>query len=204
MRTKPPKLIRRRNVILAAPAIFSAPSVMAAIATPPQPEGPFYPRAIPEDSDADLTRFGDRTLDGEVIEISGQVFDLKRRPIPGTTVEIWHCDQNGIYPHVGRNNGGLANPYFQGFGAVTTGPDGTYRFRTIRPGLYPGRVRHVHFKVRPNWLDTLTTQMYFPEEKGNAQDFLLNRAGNAQSKTALIAQRTDGPPDRYVFDIFVS
>ena len=201
---KRPELIQRRKLILAAPALLAANSALAAIATPRQMEGPFYPRTIPEDSDADLTRNGDRTADGEVIEMSGQVFDLARTPVAEATVEIWHCDPRGIYPHVGRNNGGLADPNFQGFGAVKTAADGSYRFRTIRPGVYPGRVRHIHVKVRRSGSPTLTTQMYFPEEDSNAEDFLLTRAGNAESKAALIAHRIDGPPVRYVFDIFVT
>lgn len=201
---KPPKLIRRRSVILAAPALLTAPSALAAIVTPRQTEGPFYPRTTPEDSDADLTQYGDRAPEGEVIEMVGQVFDLGRTPIAGAMVEIWHCDTAGIYPHVGRNNGGLADPNFQGFGAVVTETDGAYRFRTIRPGVYPGRVRHIHVKVRRTGAPTLTTQMYFPEEEGNAEDFLLTRVGNSESKAALIARRVDGPPVRYVFDVFIS
>lgn len=199
-----PKLIHRRSLILAAPALLTAPSALAAIATPRQAEGPFYPSTIPEDSDADLVRNGDRTAQGEVIEMAGQVFDLGRTPVKDAIVEIWHCDRAGIYSHVGRNNGGLADPDFQGFGSVRTGADGAYRFRTIRPGIYPGRVRHIHVKVRRNGAPTLTTQMYFPEEDGNDQDFLLTRAGNADTKAALIAKRVDGPPVRYVFDVFVT
>ena len=178
----------RRSVILAAPM------ALAAAATPSQSEGPFYPLQLPADRDFDLTAFGDRRAQGEVIEMAGQVRDLAGRPVPDAVVEIWHCDPAGIYPHVGRNNGGLADPDFQGFGAVAVGPDGGYRFRTIRPGLYPGRVRHIHVKVRrPQGV--LTTQMYFPEEE-NGGDFLFRRGGQA-----LVAARIDGPPPRYVFDI---
>ena len=134
--------IPRRSLILAAPAVLCLPLKVLAAAgpTPRQAEGPFYPKTIPEDRDADLVSFNGRDFGGEVIEMAGQVFDLARAPVPGAVVEIWHCDPAGIYPNVGRNNGGLADPGFQGFGAVRTGADGGYRFRTIRPGVYPGRV----------------------------------------------------------------
>ena len=196
-----PRSLHRRTVLLAAPALLTMPSVVAAAtATPRQTEGPFYPRIIPDDSDADLTRFGDRIPKGEVIEMAGQVRDLTGTPAAGATVEIWHCDPAGVYPHVGRNNGGLADPDFQGFGAVRTGGDGAYFFRTIRPGIYPGRVRHIHVKVRRQGAPTLTTQMYFPEED-NSGDVLLSRVSDSST---LIARRIDGPPLRYEFDIYVT
>lgn len=195
-------MIPRRAVLLAAPVILSLPlKALAAIeATPRQAEGPFYPKTIPEDRDADLVTFNGRDFGGEVIEMTGQVSDLTRTPVQGAVVEIWHCDPAGIYPNVGRNNGGLADPSFQGFGAVRTGTDGSYQFRTIRPGIYPGRVRHIHVKVRTNGRPALTTQMYFPEEQDNADDFLLRRVSD---RAALIASRIDGPPVRYQFDVFL-
>lgn len=194
-----PKHPNRRRLLLAAPALLVLPGLTRVPEgpTPAQMEGPFYPRTMPTESDADLTRYGDRTVAGEVVEMAGQVRDLKGMPIQGAIVEIWHCDGQGIYPHVGRNNGGLADPDFQGFGAVKTATDGAYLFRTIRPGLYPGRVRHIHVKVRHS-KGVLTTQMYFPEED-NSGDFLFLRGGDA-----LVASRVDGPPPRYVFDVFVA
>ena len=198
----PQDLIHRRCLLLAAPALLLLPrSALAREAqTPSQAEGPFYPRTIPGDRDADLVTFNGRDFGGEVIEMAGQVFDLARAPVPEAVVEIWHCDPAGIYPNVGENNGGLADPGFQGFGAVRTGTDGGYRFRTIRPGVYPGRVRHIHVKVRTPGRPVLTTQMYFPEEKDNAGDFLFRRVSNS---AALVAERSDGPPVRYRFDIFL-
>ena len=192
--------LTRRKVLMAAPAILVFPSslVGAAEQTPKQMAGPFYPRKLPEDQDADLTEFLGRQTKGEVIEMAGHVKDLAGQAISGAVVEIWHCDPAGIYPHVGRNNGGRADPDFQGFGMVRTGSDGAYRFRTIRPGVYPGRVRHIHVKVRREGSRTFTTQMYFPEED-NDDDFLFANGG-----TALLADRIDGPPVRYVWDIFLA
>ena len=200
MSDAPASLIHRRTLLLAAPALLPTPACAAASdgRTPRQTDGPFYPRTIPGDSDADLVTFNGRDFGGEVIEMAGQVMDLACTPIPGAVVEIWHCDPAGIYPHVGRNNGGVADPNFQGFGAVATGPDGAYRFRTIRPGVYPGRVRHIHVKIKRQGSSVLSTQMYFPEED-NAGDFLYRRGGDA-----LLARRIDGPPVRYQFDIFLA
>lgn len=202
MSNQRPAVIPRRSLLLGAPAILCLPlKALAAVeATPRQAEGPFFPKTFPDDRDADLVTFNGRDFGGEVIEMAGQVFDLTSAPVPGAVVEIWHCDPAGIYPHVGENNGGLADPGFQGFGAVRTGVDGGYSFRTIRPGLYPGRVRHIHVKVRTDGRPTLTTQMYFPEETDDAGDFLLRRASDP---AALIAERIDGPQVRYRFDMFL-
>lgn len=38
------------------------------------------------------------------------------------------------------------------------------------PGRDPGRTRHIHVKVTPPSGSTLTTQLYFPGDPGNATD----------------------------------
>jgi protocatechuate 3,4-dioxygenase beta subunit len=40
----------------------------------------------------------------------------------------------------------------------------------VLPGIYEGRTRHIHVKVRPPRRPTLTTQLYFPNTTQNAQD----------------------------------
>jgi len=51
-----------------------------------------------------------------------------------------------------------------------TDAQGRYGFETIVPGLYPGRTRHFHLKVQAPGGRILTTQLYFPDEAGNARD----------------------------------
>ncbi|SFD14899.1 protocatechuate 3,4-dioxygenase beta subunit [Tropicimonas isoalkanivorans] len=188
----------RRRLALGAPALLLGATVSGPVSalttTPKQSEGPFYPRNIPSDSDADLTVFNNKRAPGEVIEMVGRLFTTKGQLLPGGRIEIWHCDVNGVYAHVGRNT----PPGFQGFGAVRTDSSGAYRFRTTLPGIYPGRTRHIHVKVRGANGAALTTQMYFPGEPGNERDGLLRRARNP---AALIARNEPGPPPRYVFDI---
>ncbi|MCC0056780.1 MAG: hypothetical protein H6883_11650 [Rhodobiaceae bacterium] len=191
----------RRKLVLGAPALLLGVAIsrpaLALSPTPRQSEGPFYPRSIPTDSDADLTVFDGVRAPGEVIEMAGRLLDAKGQALPGGHIEIWHCDINGDYAHVGRP----ALPGFQGYGAVRTDVAGGYRFRTTLPGVYPGRTRHIHVKVRSADGSDLTTQMYFPGEPGNQRDGLLRRAGNSE---ALIARLEPGPPPRYIFDIVLS
>jgi protocatechuate 3,4-dioxygenase beta subunit len=53
--------------------------------------------------------------------------------------------------------------------------EGRYRFRTIVPGAYEGRTRHIHVKVAPPGARLLTTQLYFPGEPKNRKDGLFRR-----------------------------
>jgi protocatechuate 3,4-dioxygenase beta subunit len=105
------------------------------------------------------------------------VSDAAGRAVPGAVVEIWQCDQAGHYHHPG--DGGRADPLFQGFGRVTVGADGNYRFRTIRPAAYSGRTPHIHLKVRLDRRELLTTQVYVQGDPGNARDFLWQRLREA-------------------------
>lgn len=191
----------RRKLILATPALLFGAAVSGPVhaltATPRQSEGPFYPRIIPSDSDADLTVFNGERAPGEVMEMVGRLFNARGQPVSGGRIEIWHCDVNGVYAHVGQS----ALPGFQGFGAVRTDASGGYRFRTTLPGIYPGRTRHIHVKVSAEDGQALTTQMYFPDEPGNERDGLLQRSTNPG---ALIARREEVTPPRYKFDIVLT
>lgn len=173
----PPDLRRRR---LLAAALAAAPTLLFASApraslgrrpTPAQTEGPFYPVELPGDTDFDLLRNGALQYpEGQPTWLEGSVSDIAGRPVAGASVEIWQCDHAGHYHHPG--DGGRADERFQGFGRVTVGADGRYRFRTIRPAPYSGRTPHIHLKVRLGKRELLTTQVYVRGDPGNAADFL--------------------------------
>jgi protocatechuate 3,4-dioxygenase beta subunit len=160
-------------------------------ATPSQTEGPFYPVSLPADSDADLLRNGSAQYrQGQPAWVEGEVTDLQGKPVAGSVVEIWQCDHAGHYHHPG--DGGKADPDFQGFGRVTVGADGRYRFRTIRPVAYSGRTPHIHVKVRQGRRELLTTQLYVEGDPHNERDFLWRRL-DAVDRTALTAAFRPGP-----------
>lgn len=69
---------------------------------------------------------------------------------------------------------------------MLTAADGAYRFKTILPGLYPGRTRHLHFKVIAPGFRDLTTQMYFADEPDNARDGLLRRVPEVQRSSVVV------------------
>jgi protocatechuate 3,4-dioxygenase, beta subunit len=184
-----PTLLGRRAVaaaLVAAPALWLGPRAQPAAgrrATPAQTEGPFYPVVLPQDTDYDLLRNGTLNYpDGQSAWVEGSVSDLAGKPLAGALVEIWQCDHAGHYHHPA--DGGKADGRFQGFGRVTVGADGFYRFRTLRPVAYAGRTPHIHVKVRLGQRELLTTQLYVADDPGNARDFLWKRL-NAADRAAL-------------------
>ena len=166
--------------------------------TPSQTEGPFYPLTLPADSDFDLLRNGGATYPhGQPAWVEGTVRDTSGRPVAGALVEIWQCDHAGHYHHPG--DGGRADPAFQGFGRVSVGPDGRYRFRTFKPAAYAGRTPHIHVKVRLDRRDLLTTQLYVAGEPGNARDVLWRRLSpdGRAALTAPFTAASDGLQARF-------
>ncbi len=170
----------------------------AAVPTPSQTAGPFYPppRMRPGDTDWDLVKVAGKVREagGEVMHLSGRVLDRDGRPVPEVLVEIWQCDANGRYLHQRDRGEAARDPHFQGYGATRTDADGRYRFRTIRPVPYPGRTPHIHARlVRPDDSE-LITQIYLKGQPLNQRDFIFRRLGRAGQAAASIdpARRGDG------------
>lgn len=187
-----PSLLRRRSVaaaLVAVPVLWLGPRaqpVASRRATPSQTEGPFYPVALPRDSDPDLLRNGALVYpEGQPAWVEGQVSDLAGQPVAGARVEIWQCDHAGHYHHPG--DGDRADRRFQGFGSITVAADGRYRFRTLKPVAYAGRTPHIHVKVKLGQRELLTTQLYVAGEAGNPRDFLWRRLDEADRAALTVA-----------------
>jgi protocatechuate 3,4-dioxygenase beta subunit len=155
--------------------------------TVPQTIGPFYPVVRPLDQDADLTIVRGRRgrARGRVIEVVGRVLDLDGRPVPNAKLDLWQANAAGRYAHPGDDNPAPLDPDFQGSAAFTADAEGRFRFRTVKPGAYPGRVPHLHFDVRGRER-RIVTQMYFPGEPGNSQDSILARIPAGPLRERLI------------------
>jgi protocatechuate 3,4-dioxygenase beta subunit len=172
--------------LIAAPALHlrALAQALSRRLTPAQTEGPFYPLALPADSDADLLANGGlRYAKGQPAWVEGTVSDMDGRPVRGAVVEIWQCDEQGRYHHPG--DGDRADRAFQGFGKVAVDGEGRYRFRTIRPVAYGGRAPHIHVKVKLAARELLTTQLYVQGDAGNARDFLWQRLRSEDERAAL-------------------
>lgn len=128
--------------------------------TPPQAAGPFFTPGSPRR--ADLLEPG---LPGRPMTLTGLVLGRDCRPVAAALVDLWHCDGDGHYDNAG----------FRCRGHQLTTAAGAFRFRTVMPGLYPGRTRHFHVRVQAPNGPLLTTQLYFPGEPANARDGIWRR-----------------------------
>lgn len=160
---------------LAWPALASSRRVLPAMT-----EGPFYPVRRPLDDDADLTRVSGQTAaaQGEWLDVHGVVVDANGRLIDGAAVEIWQCDVHGSYRHP-RGAGPRVDEGFQGFGATVSDAQGAFRFRSIRPVVYPGRAPHIHLKVLHPSFGERVSQWFVAGDEGNERDFLFRRLSAA-------------------------
>jgi protocatechuate 3,4-dioxygenase beta subunit len=124
-------------------------------ATIEQTEGPYFTPNSPER--ASLLEEG---LPGTKLVVTGYVYSTDCRPIEGALLDFWHADDSGEYDNVG----------YRLRGHQFTDEAGRYDLTTIVPGIYTGRTRHIHVKVQAPNEPVLTTQLYFPDEPGNASD----------------------------------
>ncbi len=194
------RTLRRRHALFALSALGVAPlahSQSAARGTPTQSLGPFYPRdefERPDQTDADLLAFdGDRLLSrGIPLFLAGRVRNLRGAPVAAAEVEIWQCDANAVYHHPAGGAVTERDPNFQGYGRTLTDADGGFRFRTIKPVAYPGRTPHIHVRIAPRGGRVLATQLYLPDEPGNARDFLFRQLSrDEQTRVTLRLRPTD-------------
>ncbi|HMM91944.1 dioxygenase family protein [Bradyrhizobium sp.] len=125
-----------------------------------QTEGPYFKPSSPER--IELIEEG---MAGQPIELAGFVLTRACRPLAGALLDFWQADDQGRYDNSG----------FRLRGHQFTDAEGRYRLRSVVPGLYPGRTRHIHVKVQPRDGRVLTTQLYFPGEPVNRTDGLFRR-----------------------------
>lgn len=172
--------ISRRQLVvgLGGGSLLLSPPLLLAqrLLTPAQTLGPFYPDQLPLDRDNDLLQVeGHAELaEGIRVQLHGQILDVRGMPLAGARVEIWQVDARGIYLHSRGGDRAQRDSHFQGYGHFTTGRDGRYRFRTIRPVAYPGRTPHIHVAVTLPGQPRFATQCYIRGEPRNQSDGLLN------------------------------
>lgn len=170
---------------------------------------PMPPRPAVSPSEADFTRIapGRPLAAGQIIAVTGRVLDEDGRPVRGTLMEIWNANTYGRYSHsMDSQTEAPLDPNFYGFGRVLTDDDGTYRLRTIKPGAYIARSDigwwrppHVHFSIVGSGV-RLVTQMYFPNEPLNRQDFIHMTIPETE-RNRVIANPADS--NTFRFDIVV-
>jgi protocatechuate 3,4-dioxygenase alpha subunit len=172
--------------------------------TPSQTVGPFFHDALSWPGGEILVRA--ETL-GDRIAIVGRILDGDGRPVPDALVEIWQANAAGRYSHPEDTQAKPLDPAFHGFGRCASGPDGGFRFSTIRPGRVPGRgnaLQAAHINVglfARGLLRRLVTRIYFEDTAENAEDPVLALVPDPARRATLLAKRVTGVGAVYRFDI---
>ncbi|WP_144140976.1 catechol 1,2-dioxygenase [Paraburkholderia sp. BCC1884] len=141
--------------------------------TPRTIEGPLYVAGAPVREGVSRIDI-DPDEDAGPLVIRGTVTGPDGKPVAGALVECWHANSKGFYSHFDPTR---AQSEFNLRGAVSTGSDGKYEFRTLMPvgygcpphgatqqlldvlGRHGNRPAHVHFFVTSDKSRKLTTQI---------------------------------------------
>jgi catechol 1,2-dioxygenase len=134
---------------------------------------------------------------GIPMNLSGTVYkEDGKTPLNNALVEIWQCDENEHYDN--------ASDDYLFRGAIKTGNNGKYNFKTIVPVPYKAnqdneaswRPAHIHMRISVADQQDLITQIYFKGDKyietdrsasaPQAVDRILNISKNVAGENAVI------------------
>jgi protocatechuate 3,4-dioxygenase beta subunit len=172
---------------------------------PADPEGvelwaPVFGARDVDPLEADLTVQHRGEPVGERMVVTGRVTDGDGRPVADQLVEIWQANAAGRYIHQRDQHPAPLDANFTGTGRTLTGPDGSYRFVTIKPGPYPWRNHrnawrpaHIHFSLfGTDFTQRLVTQMYFPGDPLFPLDPIFNSITDPKARERLVATYDHG------------
>ena len=120
--------------------------------------GPYYRPGAP--IRRDLVQPGTK---GDITRFAGTIFGNDgRTPEKNALVEIWHCNENGVYDNTTDD--------YMYRASWKTGADGKYDFKTIMPVPYKVtetryRPAHIHMRISGTTGQDLVTQIYFKGDK---------------------------------------
>ncbi|QRM57626.1 intradiol ring-cleavage dioxygenase [Sinorhizobium sp. BG8] len=137
--------------------------------------GPFHVADAPE-----LPMGANICLDrkGEDMVIGGRILDTEGRPIADAVIDVWQANDEGFYDVQQKG----IQPDFNLRGVFRTGEDGRYWFRAVKPkfypipddgpvgqllgslGRHPYRPAHLHYIIRADGYETLTTHIFDPHD----------------------------------------
>ncbi len=137
---------------------------------------------------------------GELITITGSVFDGTGWAIRDAMLESWQADASGIYP----GEKGADSAVFGFCRFATDKSDGQFSLRTLKPGRVQTRTGatmapHINLWIVARGINIgLSTRIYFDDDD-HSDDPLLERIEQRQRVKTLIAKKVgDGA---YRFDI---
>lgn len=140
--------------------------------------GPFFRENAPEyamghDIVQDRSTRNHEGKQGESTFMFGTLTDVDGKPIEGATIDVWHDAINGLYEQQDPNQ-----PEYNCRGKFTTGADGKYSYKCLKPVAYPipydstsgdllklldrspMRPSHIHLFIRAKGFQPLITQIF--------------------------------------------
>ena len=165
-------MVTRRKFLAAGAASLVVPAALAqqCRVTPRDALGPFYKSNAPSQTELCASGSGG----GQKLTVTGRVLGMPDcAPLAGALVEVWQADSRGDYTQVGAKPDDADCVLRAG---LRTDAEGGYTFRTVLPGEYPGRPRHIHYRVSAKGYATLVTQLYFARERGVPQELVVTAA----------------------------
>jgi protocatechuate 3,4-dioxygenase beta subunit len=153
--------------------------------------------------------------DGLPVRLAFLVVDESCMPVEGATVDIWHAAPEGLYSGDDASDfctsgdaTARAARWFRG--VQTTDSRGRVDFNTCFPGWYSSRTIHIHFTIRIDDTEFVTSQLFFddalddeivntqplydtrgPRDTTNQDDTVI-AAGSAADYTFQTARMSDG------------
>ncbi|CAN7437854.1 intradiol ring-cleavage dioxygenase [Rhizobium sp. LjRoot258] len=164
--------------------------------------GPFHVADAPE-----LPMGANICLDqkGEDMAIEGRILDTDGQPITDALIDVWQANDEGFYDVQQKG----IQPDFNLRGVFRTGPDGRYWFRAVKPkyypipddgpvgqllkelGRHPYRPAHLHYIIKADGFETLTTHIFDPDDPYISSDAVFG------VKESLLAEfRRSRDPER--------
>lgn len=137
--------------------------------------GPFHVADAPE-----LPMGANICLDhkGEDMVVSGRILDTEGKPVADAVIDVWQANDEGFYDVQQKG----IQPDFNLRGVFRTGPEGRYWFRAVKPkfypipddgtvgkllgalGRHPYRPAHLHYIIKADGFETLTTHIFDPDD----------------------------------------
>ena len=153
--------------------------------TPRTIEGPLYVAGAPKtESFAALENEPEDSKDMERSYMSGTIKDVDGNPVEGALLEVWHCNDKGLYSYFDSSQSD-----YNLRRAIRVGADGKYTFKTVIPpgyscppgsctermmtalGRHGSRPAHIHFFVTKPGYRKLTTQINIEGDPLTFDDF---------------------------------
>ncbi|WP_424988857.1 intradiol ring-cleavage dioxygenase [Microbulbifer sp. S227A] len=138
--------------------------------------GPFHVDGAPEREMGDNICLDQK---GEPMFVHGVVRDTDGNPLEGVRLDVWEANDEGFYDVQQQG----IQPEFNLRGVFTTGADGRYWFRAVKPkfypipddgpvgqllghlGRHPYRPAHFHYLVSLDGYQKLTTHIFDPDDR---------------------------------------